>query len=87
MDDWLDDVSERNPLPDDYEPAEHLCYLIYGTFKARPTDIGFRDTRWVSLEEMLEELGAEEVEPDLDIFEATIKEARDEALAAAAEAA
>ena len=78
----IDEDDARNPLPDEYDPEEHLVYLVYDKFKTRSTDVGFFDTRWVALEEMLEELGAEAVEPDLDIFEATINEARVAALQA-----
>ena len=82
MEDALDDEDARNPLPEDYEPEEHLVYLVYGKFKARPTDVGFLDTRWVTLDEMIEEIGAANVEPDLELFEEEMKEARGLALAA-----
>ena len=88
VDEELDEVDARNPLPREYEPEKHLVYLVYKpekhlVYKARPTDVGFHDTRWVSLDEMIEEIGASNVEPDIELFEEEMKEARDLALQAA----
>jgi len=79
----LDSTAARNPLPEDYEPEEHLAYLTYGMFKEDDNDIGFLDTRWLTLEDMLVELSVSDVEPDIITFEETMKEAREAALLAA----
>jgi hypothetical protein len=84
VEDAVDETAARNPLPEDYEPDEHLVYLVYGKFKARANDVGFLDTRWVTLEEMLDEIGVNHVQPEIDIFECEMKDAREEAMGAAA---
>jgi hypothetical protein len=79
----LDEEAARNPLPKNYKEAEHLIYLVYGLFRASPDDVGFHDTRWVALETMLETLSVNDVQTEIDSFEAAMAQAREEAMVAA----
>ena len=55
----LNDEKRRNILSSsDFK----RCYLIDGIFATRPSDDGFRDKRWVEIDELVEKIS----EPDLD---------------------
>ena len=73
----VDPVVAGNPLS--YDPSEQIEYLIHGQFKRTEDDRnGLFGAWWLSLDTLVEQLGAEAVQAELEQFEEAQKDARQE---------